>query len=524
MNRIIFSMICVSLLGIFPLFAQETAQKNVPNAVSASDAEGQALVNEASQVVGLDGTTEPERKKIDDFFSRIERWESNVPITDPTRLQLYYARQNVVFNCQNPDVALSCGERVIAGLDAILADRPLGKGAEPYYQIKGVMARVLSELVPSYRADLDAWEKVCFELLTTRPNEIETKNIFCAALPAFELDTPERIERAQALLAMTEEAASERIDTGSRVTLLPLLAEADPAFASALAEEIAAVRKAYEQALAEGNEKAESLRGNYAMLLDAQLGIACRSFSAATSAEAIRTMFAQYRELTAVTDPMFSYNMLSEMSQTALVGKLAPETRTVYTEECQALSEWLRTAPSRQSNYGDITLAAAADALDEMLPLFTLKNGPLDLLGKPLELEGVTTEGTPFDWSAYRGKIVLVDFWTTSCMICIEEMPRLQSIYQKYRDQGFEIVGVCSGHDRSIMLKIIEKTGTKWTTLDDMARKADNQEMMGQRYPHFGVPYQILIGRDGKCIVINDESTRGDHLEATVQSLLSEGK
>ena len=524
MNRTMFAMICAGLLGFFPLFVQETTQNSTPNTVLASDAEGQALVDEASQVVGLDGTTEPERKKIDDFFSRIERWESNVPITDPTRLQLYYARQNVVFNCQNPDVALSCGERVIAGLDAILADRPLGRGVEPYYQIKGVMARVLSEFAPLYRAEQDAWEKVCFELLTTRMDEIETKFIFCAALPAFALDTPERIERAQALLAMTEEAASERINVESRKGLLPLLAEADPAFASALAEEIAAVRKAYEQALAEGNEKAESLRGNYAMLLDAQLGIACRSFSAATSAEAIRTMFAQYRELTAVTDPMFSYNMLSEMSQTALVGKLAPETRTVYTEECQALSEWLRTAPSRQSNYGDITLAAAADALDEMLPLFTLKNGPLDLLGKPFALEGVTTEGTPFDWSAYRGKIVLVDFWTTSCMICIEEMPHLQSIYQKYRDKGFEIVGVCSGYDRSMMLKIIEKTGSKWTTLDDMARKADNQERMGERYPHFGVPYKVLIDRDGNCRAVDDESMWIENLDATVKSLLAEGK
>lgn len=528
MVRLLFSLICVGLLGAFPLVAQETAQNSAPNAVSsaisASDAEGQTLVNEASQVVGLDGTTEPQRKKIDDYFSRIERWESNVPFSDPTRLKLYYARQNVVFNCENPKVAVPYGERVIAGLDAILADRPLGRGAEPYYQIRGVVAMALSELNPSYRAERSAWEKVCFELLTTRSEEIETKNIFLAALPVFALDTPERIERAKALLAMTEEPVSDRIDAESRTTLLPLLAEADPAFAPAFAEEIAATRKAFDQALANGDPDAESLREYCATLLYAQLEIACNALSAATSAEAIRAMFVQYRELTAVADPAFSYQMQMDMSQSALAGKLSPELRAVYIEEYQALSKWLRTAPAQQSKYGDFTLVTAADALDEALRLVTLKNGPLDLLGKPFALEGVTAEGTPFDWSAYRGKIVLVEFWTTRCSICINEMPRLQAIYEKYREKGFEIIGVCTGYDRPNMLKIIEKTGSQWVTLDDMALKADRQKMMGQRYPHFGVPYKILIDRDGNCRAVDDESTWIENLDATVKSLLSEGE
>ena len=38
----------------------------------------------------------------------------------------------------------------------------------------------------------------------------------------------------------------------------------------------------------------------------------------------------------------------------------------------------------------------------------------LALVGTPLELEGTKLDGTPLDWKAYRGKVVLVQFWTSA--------------------------------------------------------------------------------------------------------------
>jgi cytochrome c biogenesis protein CcdA/thiol-disulfide isomerase/thioredoxin len=54
----------------------------------------------------------------------------------------------------------------------------------------------------------------------------------------------------------------------------------------------------------------------------------------------------------------------------------------------------------------------------------------------------VNTDGQPITLGAYRGKVVLVDFWTYSCINCQRTTPYLNAWYEKYKDQGFVIVGV----------------------------------------------------------------------------------
>lgn len=50
--------------------------------------------------------------------------------------------------------------------------------------------------------------------------------------------------------------------------------------------------------------------------------------------------------------------------------------------------------------------------------------------------------GDTVQLSAYRGKVVLVNFWATWCEPCKEETPELEAVYQRLRDQGFVIIGV----------------------------------------------------------------------------------
>jgi peroxiredoxin len=58
-----------------------------------------------------------------------------------------------------------------------------------------------------------------------------------------------------------------------------------------------------------------------------------------------------------------------------------------------------------------------------------------------------TLEGRPIALSSLRGKIVLVNFWATSCPGCVKEMPELVQAYQQYRDKGFEIIAVAMSYD-----------------------------------------------------------------------------
>lgn len=58
-----------------------------------------------------------------------------------------------------------------------------------------------------------------------------------------------------------------------------------------------------------------------------------------------------------------------------------------------------------------------------------------------------TLDGKPIVLSELRGKVVLVNFWATSCPGCIKEMPGLIQTYNQYKDKGFEIVAVAMSYD-----------------------------------------------------------------------------
>lgn len=47
-----------------------------------------------------------------------------------------------------------------------------------------------------------------------------------------------------------------------------------------------------------------------------------------------------------------------------------------------------------------------------------------------------------------RGKVVLVNFWATSCVTCVKEMPSLADTYRKFHDRGFETIAVAMAYDR----------------------------------------------------------------------------
>ncbi len=66
----------------------------------------------------------------------------------------------------------------------------------------------------------------------------------------------------------------------------------------------------------------------------------------------------------------------------------------------------------------------------------------LDIKGKNFELAGSGLSGGTVDVKNYRGKIVLVVYWSTWCTPCTQDLPVLRAIYEQYHDRGFEIVGV----------------------------------------------------------------------------------
>jgi peroxiredoxin len=62
-------------------------------------------------------------------------------------------------------------------------------------------------------------------------------------------------------------------------------------------------------------------------------------------------------------------------------------------------------------------------------------------------------DGRLVNMSDLRGRVTLINFWATSCVPCVREMPQLGSTYLKYKAQGFETVGVAMDYDPPALVK-----------------------------------------------------------------------
>jgi len=70
------------------------------------------------------------------------------------------------------------------------------------------------------------------------------------------------------------------------------------------------------------------------------------------------------------------------------------------------------------------------------------------LRSKPApDLNFTTIKGETFTTGDLRGKVVLINFWATSCATCIKEMPELIQTHQKYQSQGYETIAVAMVYD-----------------------------------------------------------------------------
>jgi len=59
----------------------------------------------------------------------------------------------------------------------------------------------------------------------------------------------------------------------------------------------------------------------------------------------------------------------------------------------------------------------------------------------------VTLSGQDLSAAELRGKVVLVNFWATSCVACVEEMPKMEEAWRRYSPRGYEMVAVAMSYD-----------------------------------------------------------------------------
>lgn len=147
----------------------------------------------------------------------------------------------------------------------------------------------------------------------------------------------------------------------------------------------------------------------------------------------------------------------------------------------------------------------------------------LTLVGNEMEIEGTLLDGEEFDWSAYKGKVVLVDFWATWCSPCRREIPNVKKAYQQYHDKGFDVVGISldppnDGIER--VEKYVEQEKIPWAILYSTDGEANGwKHPMATYYGIQGIPAMMLVGQDGKVVTL---SARGPELAERLRELLGD--
>ena len=93
--------------------------------------------------------------------------------------------------------------------------------------------------------------------------------------------------------------------------------------------------------------------------------------------------------------------------------------------------------------------------------------------------------------SEERGNVVVVNFWATWCGPCRQEMPLLDEIYERYRDAGFQLLGVNIDDDTNKAERMADDMGVSFPLLFDQEKE------VSRLYDVRAMPVTVLIDRDG---------------------------
>ena len=137
----------------------------------------------------------------------------------------------------------------------------------------------------------------------------------------------------------------------------------------------------------------------------------------------------------------------------------------------------------------------------------------LSLVGHEMKIEGKVLGGGAFDWSKYRGRVVLVEFWATWCGPYIREIPDLRGCYESYHNKGFDIVAISLDRKLVDVEDFAKQREIPWTIVVGDGKPSPTVNYYGI----MSIPVTVLVGKDGKVVSLN---VTGEALPRQLEKLL----
>lgn len=115
--------------------------------------------------------------------------------------------------------------------------------------------------------------------------------------------------------------------------------------------------------------------------------------------------------------------------------------------------------------------------------------------GKPPEIDGAEwfNAEKPISLSDLKGKVVLLDFWATTCGPCIKKLPEVQKLHDKYAGQGLVVIGIHMPETLGACEKFVKAHDYTFPFMLDSGKTAESYGVSAN-------PTCFLIGREGKIV------------------------
>jgi thiol-disulfide isomerase/thioredoxin len=127
-----------------------------------------------------------------------------------------------------------------------------------------------------------------------------------------------------------------------------------------------------------------------------------------------------------------------------------------------------------------------------------------------VDLKFTTLDKQEVDTSKLRGKVILVDFWATWCGPCIQSLPVVAKLYEKYHSQGLDVFGISLDHDRATLDGFLKKNPHPWPQTFTEA----DPNPIADRFGITSIPAFILIDKTGVATVIDARNPDTDDIIA----------
>lgn len=141
---------------------------------------------------------------------------------------------------------------------------------------------------------------------------------------------------------------------------------------------------------------------------------------------------------------------------------------------------------------------------------------PIEVNQPAPELTLFDLDGNEVSLTDFQGEVILVNNWATWCPPCREEMPEFKAYYNKYKDQGFQVVAIEAGEPEAEVRNFVEGAGLDFVILLD----PENKSLI--TFQNNSLPNSFVIDRKGNLRLAWLGAINGPTLEKYVTPLLKE--